>query len=125
MFSAPAIGDDVKPLDKQTATTILELMGNKQVTVGAIVVGASPSVRSVLAVGVRNGKEVKIQDNFEYDADLGWFNFEFQVTNAKGQPINPDLPPPPAMFGGGGSGVSHVKLRIWSVSGYKEVVVSN
>ncbi len=120
MSPASVHADDVKPFDKQTATTILELMGNKRVVVGAITTGHSPDSKMVLAVGVRDGKEVKIHNDFGYDNDLGWFYFEFQVTNAKGQSVNTDMPP---MFNGAGNGTTHIKLRIWSTAGYKEILV--
>jgi hypothetical protein len=118
--AASARADDVKPLDKQTATSILGFMGYAHITIGAITGGVVPSSKTILAVGMKEGTEVKIQEQFQYDPDLGWFYFEFEETGANGQAVNRDLPP-----GFGGGAAAHVKLRIWSASGYKQIVIAN
>jgi hypothetical protein len=116
-----ARGGEVKPLDKESASKILGAMGYSKVTVGAIIGGDSlepGASRRVLAVGILSGKEAKIDATLSYDNELGWIHFEFALTDARGQAIDPNMPP-----GFGGGDASRVKLRIWSAAGYKEIVV--
>jgi hypothetical protein len=116
-----AYGEDLKPLDKDTAAKILASMGYSRLGVGAIVNSQGGlGIARVLGVGVQSGKESKIDMTFEFDNDLGWIFFEFQETGANGQRINREMPP-----GFGGGDIAHVLLRIWSVNGYKAVNISN
>ncbi|HEY8668857.1 MAG TPA: hypothetical protein VIL86_19575 [Tepidisphaeraceae bacterium] len=116
-----ARGEEIKPLDRDTATKILGAMGYSKVTVGAIVGGGAldpGASRRVLGVGIQSGKEAKIETTFSYDNDLGWIYFEFKMTGARGQAIDPNMPP-----GFGGGDAAKIMLRIWSTAGYKEIVV--
>lgn len=80
-----AAARDAKRLDKATAARIISSMGYQNVTIGAVLegvgemgMGGSENTAVVLAVGIRNGQSQKIQQSYYYDADLGWFFFEYQ-----------------------------------------------
>lgn len=109
--STPLTGLPESTLDKATAQKILESMGYADVTVGAIVQGATHSglggvvggatgTALVLGVGVRAGKSQKLEYTLMRDAEVGWFYSEFI-----------DDPQTP------GSSV----LRMWDKESYREV----
>jgi len=93
---------DPKPLSKADATTILENMGYKQTKVAfviqdAVPMAATPNGAMVTGLGRMNGKLEKIEKQFFYDNDIGWF-----YTEDRGERGN----------------VSGI--RIWSANGYSE-----
>ena len=99
---------DVAPPSKTLAKTILESMGFEQVAVAFIIQGtttghqaptSSPNVAVIEAMGYFEGKLRRLQKQFYYDSDLGWF-FTEDKTNKSGETI---------------------AIRIWSNSGYSEV----
>ncbi len=98
--------DDSHPLEKADAVKILQSMGYQNVAVGAIIQGAgglvnNPSVATVIAIGIRDGKVTKIEQTLTYDKEIGWFYHQFDGNQ----------------FGGG-----ETKIRLWTLAGYKEVM---
>lgn len=99
LFSADAKAAEPKPLTKSQAAQILQLMGYEDAEIGAIVQGmgmgfSSQNVATVFAIGRLRGNTEKIETQFFYDAEMGWFNHQFAESPAR--------------------------LRIWSLGGYKE-----
>lgn len=113
-----AVGEEIKRPDRETAGKILSRMYKSHV-IGAIVGTLEPGAYKVVGVAVRGTKEDKMEVTLEYDADLGWIHYEFAMENARGQAANSNFPPV------GGNVVAHVKLRIWSASGYKEILIGD
>ena len=94
-----------KPLPKSDAAKILASMGYERVTVAFIIQGAVPMAATqnaamVSAMGVFNGKLQKVEKQFFYDNDLGWFCTEDGTDKNTGQ----------VTF-----------IRLWTVSGYSVV----
>ena len=109
-FLTPAYAGGPKPLSKSEAAQLLALMGNENVVIGAIIqpaataIGSGQSSVTVLAIGRMNGKIKKIAQTFFYDADIGWFDYEYDGGNDA--------------FGRRPT----TKLRMWTQSGYKEIL---
>jgi hypothetical protein len=97
---------DPKPFARSQAVQLLTSMGYKDVRVGAIVHGFAPmtgsqNVATVVAIGHRDGKLHKLERHFFYDDEIGWFSYEYDGSEMKGTPTT--------------------KLRMWTLSGYREV----
>jgi len=94
-----------KPLSRSQAAQLLASMGYEDVAVGAIVQGGfppmsgSPNGATVLAIGRSNGRVEKLEKQFLYDVEIGWFYYEYNRNGLNGV----------------------LKLRIWTSSGYKQL----
>ena len=102
-----AAGAETKPLDKETAIKLLGFMRYTKVSIAAVVQGiggkgiavfSGNAVATVIAVGVRNDREVEINESFLYD-ELGWFYYEFKADHGR------------------------VTVRQWTMNGYRELAV--
>jgi hypothetical protein len=94
---------DPKPLSKADAVRILQSMGYQDAKIafiiqGAVPIAATPNAAMVSAVGYFNGQPKKVEQQFFYDDDLGWFCTE--------------------------DWQNRVGIRIWSVNGYSEVALA-
>ena len=58
----------------------------------------------MIGIGRKDGNVEKIKTPFYYDADIGWFYYEYDL-NEKQEAL----------------GGHPTKLRLWSISGYKEI----
>jgi hypothetical protein len=106
-FIFQCFGADFKPLTKAQAVQLLQIMGYKAVEIGAIVqqmgaLAGAQNVATVIAIATRDGKTVKLEQGFFYDTEIGWFFHEFDDAGSSGL-------------------ASPTKLRMWTLSGYKEL----
>jgi len=105
-FLLPGSAAEAKPLSKSQAAQLLVSMGYEDAEVGAIVQGFAPmtgsqNVATVLGIGRSKGQIKKLEVQFFYDADVGWFGYEYDGNEISGKPVT--------------------KLRMWTPSGYSEV----
>jgi len=77
-------------------------MSYTNVEVAAIVQGmpTGPNSATVIAIGQSDGVIKKIDMQFLYDADIGWFYYQYD---------------------GDDLSVPTTKLKMWTLSGYKEI----
>lgn len=91
------------PITKPEAARILESMGYHEIKVAFIIQGVSrlgetPNAAIATAVGVFNGEPKRLEQQFFFDQDLGWFCTEPRANSTD--------------------------IRIWSSSGYSEVALT-
>jgi hypothetical protein len=95
VFILSASGAPPPLLTKSQANQLLTLMGFKDVEVAAVVAGSSEafvpseSAATVIAIGRRpeDGQVTKLVTTFQYDADIGWFKYQFNGGEMERRPI--------------------------------------
>ncbi len=90
---------DAPVLTRADAQKILESI-YQNVSVGAIVANKATGGVRAIAIGLRGNDTVKIERDFYFDSELGWFLYEYDDDGGRKKPA---------------------KLQIWSQNGYREV----